>query len=181
MPSQKKLLYYDTGEAGVSNDTWTSVPSGGTGAGHTNLVKDLSLLNRYGLTHTTSDGTPLVYRVRVTLHGMSFDGAGASVAGFAGDDSFTTLKLDGCQNTWVMKEAAKSFHEAREAMFDSADVDIGSRGRYAKTIRYNYNGADDTWLTPIDGNGAALNGGTWDVSALAYSGDNSFQLSLAGS
>ena len=92
MPSQTKLLYYDTAEAGVSNDTYTALASGGTGAGHFNLVKDYSILNRYGLEHTTRNGTPLVYRVRVTLHGQSFSGTGASVAGFAGDDSFTTLR-----------------------------------------------------------------------------------------
>jgi hypothetical protein len=181
MPSQKKLLYYDTAEGGVSNDAWTSVPSGGTGAGHTNLVKDLSLLNRYGLDHTTRDGTPLVYRVRVTLHGQTFAGTGAAVSGFAGDDSFTTIKVDGCQNTWVMKEAAKKFHQAREKMFADAGVTKSSRGKYSHTIRYNYNGASDTWLTPIDGNGAALNGGTWDVSALSYGSDNEFQLGLVAS
>ena len=181
MPSQKKLLYYDTDEGGVSNDTWTSPASGGTGAGHTNLVKDLSLLNRYGLDHTTRDGTPLVYRVRVTLHGQTFAGAGAAVSGFAGDDSFTTIKVDGCQNTWVMKEAAKRFHKARELMFAEAGVTKASRGKYSHTLRYNYNGASDTWLTPIDGNGAAFNGGTWDVSTLSYGSDGSFQLGLVGS
>lgn len=181
MPSQKKLLYYDTTESGVSNDTWTTAQSGGTGGGHTNLVKDLSLLNRYGLDHTTRDGTPLVYRVRVTLHGQTFAGAGAAVSGFAGDDSFTTIKVDGCQNTWVMKEAAKKFHKARELYFAEAGVAKNSRGKYSHTLRYNYNGASDTWLTPIDGNGAAFNGGTWDVSTIGYGGDESFQLGLVGS
>ena len=201
MPSQKKLLYYDTAEGGVSNDTWTSPASGGTGAGHANLVKDLSLLNRYGLDHTTRDGTPLVYRVRVTLHGMTFAGTGPATTGFRGvttvipdevdndeaeafynsADGFTTIKIDGCQNNWVMKEAAKKFHKARELMFAEAGVTKASRGKYSHTLRYNYNGASDTWLTPIDGNGAAFNGGTWDVSTLSYGSDGSFQLGLVGS
>lgn len=180
IPSQTKLLYYDTAEGGVSNDTWTALASGGTGGGHFNLVKDLSILNRYGLEHTTRDGTPLVYRVRVTLHGQSYAGTGAAVAGFAGDDSFTTLKIDGCQNNWVMKEAAKKFHEAREKMYLDAGVKKGSRGKYSHTIRYNYDAADDTFGTPVDGDGAGFTGGTWDVSKFAYEDDSSFQLRLVG-
>lgn len=198
MPAQRKLLYYDTAEGGVSNDTWTQPASGGTGAGHYNLVKDLSLLNRYGLEHTTRDGTPLVYRVRVTLHGMTFAGTGPATAGFRGfqdfedsddtsatnvtsADGFTTIKVDGCQNNWVMKEAAKRFHAAREKSFLDAGISKSDRGKYSHTIRYNYNGQNDTWGTPIDGNGAAFNGGTWDVSELTYEGDSAFQLGLVGS
>ncbi len=207
MPSQRKVLYHDIATGGVSNDAWTSPASGGTGAGHANLVKDLSILNRYGLEHTTRDGTPLVYRVRVTLHGMTFAGAGPALDGFRGvqtytqgysyvasdesddvdslprnsADGFTTIKIDGCQNNWVMKNAAEAFHAAREKMFDDAGLPSVIRGKYSHTIRYNYNGASDTWLTPVDGNGAALNGGTWDVSTLAYEGDTSFQLGLVGS
>lgn len=180
IPSQAKLLYYDTAEGGVSNDTWTALASGGTGGGHFNLVKDLSILNRYGLEHTTRDGTPLVYRVRVTLHGQSFAGTGAAVSGFAGDDSFTTLKIDGVQNNWVMKEAAKKFHAAREKFYADAGITKSSRGKYSHTIRYNYDAADDTWGTPVDGDGNAFTGGTWDVSKLAYENDTLFQLSLTG-
>lgn len=182
MPSQRKLQYFDTrtdGSEAISNDSFTSLGSGGT-SGHFNLVKDLSLLNRYGLTHTLRDGTPLVYRVRVTLHGQTWAGTGAATAGFAGSDSFTTLKIDGAQNTWVMKEASKAFHKAREEMFAAADVKKSDRGAYSHTIRYNYDGASDTWGTPIDGDGAALNGGTWDASQLTYADDNSFQLALVG-
>jgi len=180
MPSQKKLLYYDTAANGVSNDGWSALASGGTGGGHYNLVKDLSLLNRYGLEHTTRSGTPYVYRVRVTLHGQSYAGAGAGVAGFAGDDSFTTLKINGAQNNWVMKNAAEFWHEAREDMFSDAGIEKGSRGKYSHTIRYNYAGASDAWGTPIDGDGAAFTGGTWDVSSLSYENDASFQLRLIG-
>lgn len=180
MPSQTKLLYYDTAEGGVSNDAWTALASGGSGGGHFNLVKDYSMLNRYGLEHTTRDGTPLVYRVRVTLHGQSFAGTGAAVAGFAGDDSFTTLKIDGVQNNWTIKEASKMWHKAREKMFDDAGVTKGSRGKYSHTLRFNYDAANDTWGTPVDGDGAAFTGGTWDVSRLTYESDSSFQLSLVG-
>ena len=182
MPSQRKLQYFDTrtdGSEAVSNDSFTSLGSGGT-SGHFNLVKDLSALNRYGLDHTLRDGTPLVYRVRVTLHGQTWAGTGAATAGFAGNDSFTTLKIDGVQNTWVMKEASKAFHVAREKMFADTGIAKGSRGKYSHTIRYNYDGASDAWGTPVDGDGAAFTGGTWDVSSLSYEGDDSFQLSLVG-
>ncbi len=195
MPSQRKINYFDTGgAAAVSNDGFTGLPSGGTGGGHYNLVKDLSLLNRYGLTHTTRDGTPLVYRVRVTLHGMTHAGIGPLTAGFRGvqtdsddtntvtsGDGFTLLKIAGCQNNWVMKQAAKEFHEAREKMFADSGVSKTSRGKYSHTIRYNYDNASDTWGTPIDSAGDAFNGGTWDASALSYEADSDFQLGLVGS
>lgn len=181
MPSQTKLLYYDTAEGGVSNDGWTTLPSGGTGGGQYNLPKDLSILNRWGLDMTTRKGTPLVYRVRVTLHGMSYDGTGAAVSGFAGNDSYTVLKVNGIQNTWLVKAAAEHWHKAREESFAAANVKKGDRGAYSHTIRYNYDGADDTWGTPIDGDGAAFTGGTWDVSKLSYTGDAEFQLKWIGS
>ncbi len=205
IPSQKKLTYYDTAGGGVSNDAWTSAASGGTGAGHTNLVKDLSILNRYGLEHTTRDGTPLVYRVRVTLHGMTFSGTGPTAEGFRGvrtqdgskyyasdesdddviirtsGDGFTTIKCDGVQNNWVILQASKRFHAAREKMFSDAGITKSSRGKYSHTIRYNYNGASDAWLTPVDANSGPFNGGTWDVSTLSYGSDGSFQLGLVGS
>lgn len=182
MPSQRKLQYFDTrtdGSEAVSNDSYTQLGSGGVG-GHFNLVKDLSLLNRYGLAHTTRDGTPLVYRVRVTLHGQTWAGTGAATAGFAGNDSFTTLKIDGAQNTWVMKEASKAFHMAREKMFADAGVKKGDRGAYSHTIRYNYDGGGDVFVVPVDGDGNAFTGGTWDASQLTYADDTSFQLGLVG-
>lgn len=193
MPSQTKINYFDTAGAAVSNDSYTALASGGTGAGHFNLVKDLSLLNRYGLEHTTRNGTPLVYRCRVTLHGMTYAGIGPATAGFRGvqtdsddtstitsADGFTLLKITGAQNNWVMKEAAKKFHESREKMFSDAGIAKSSRGKYSHTIRYNFDGADDTFGTPVDGEGSAFTGGTWDVSKLSYENDASFQLSLVG-
>ncbi len=181
MPSQRKLLYYDTGDGNISNDTWTVLPSGGTGGGHYNLVRDYSMLNRHGMEQTSRSGTPYVYRVRVTLHGQTYAGTGAAVSGFAGNDSFTTMKIQGCQNNWVMKNAAEFWHAAREDMFSDAGVKPGSRGKYSHTIRYNFDAADDTWGTPVDGAGAAFTGGTWDVSSLGYTNDNAFQLRLVGS
>ncbi len=199
MPSQRKISYFDTGGgAAISNDGFTSLPSGGTGGGHFNLVKDFSLLNRWGLEHTTRDGTPLVYRVRVTLHGMTHDGIGPLVAGFRGfqdyedsddttatnvtsGDGYTLLKIAGAQNTWVMKEAAKAFHAAREKSFAEAGIKKSDRGKYSHTVRYNYDNADDAWGTPIDSGGNAFNGGTWDVSSFSYEGDSDFQLGLIGS
>jgi hypothetical protein len=193
MPSQRKLCYFDTASNDVSNDSWSALPSGGTGAGHYNLVRDLSMLNRYGLEHTNRKGTPLVYRVRVTLHGMTYAGLGPGTAGFRGvqtdsddtstvtsADGFTVMKFEGVQNNWVIKNAAEDFHKARETMYSDAGVKKSDRGKYAHTLRYNYDGASDTWGTPVDGAGAAFTGGTWDVSTLSYGSDGSFQLGLVG-
>jgi len=106
------------------------------------------------------------------------DGQGPSTA--LGSDLQATLKIDGCQNNWVLRNAAVKFHAAREAMFKEASVDKKHRGAYAHEIRYNYDSASDTWLVPIDGDGDPLTGGTWDVSTLSTERDQDLQLKLVG-
>ncbi len=174
-PSQRKLQY-QTGA--LSNDTWTGLSSGGV-SGHLNLVKDLSLLNRRGYASTTKDGTPLVFRCKVDLYLQDEDGFGVNAA--VGSDFMTTLKIDGVQNNWVMKNASKKWHAAREKMLKEAGVSKSSRGAYSHQIRFNYDQNGDTWLVPIDGNGDAFTGGTWDVTSFGYTSDTAFSLSLIGS
>ena len=202
MPSQKKLLYYDTDGSGISNDAWTALASGGVGGGTVCLPKDLSILNRYGLDMTTRKGVPLVYRCRVTLHGMTFAGTGPAVAGFRGvqtfqiedevdndeeatttvtsADGFTTLKIDGVQNNWAVLEAAKKWHEGREEFLSQAGTEKLARGKYSHTIRYNFDGAGEAFVQPIDGDGGAFNGGTWDTTTIISGDDASYQLKLVG-
>jgi len=175
-PSQNKLMYVQ--QNGVSNDAWTVAQSGGV-AGHLNLPKDLSALNRRGYASTTSKGVPLVFRCKVDLFATNYDGTGTSAA--VGSDFVTTLRAIGCQNNWVMRNAAVKFHAAREKMYRDAGVKKAHRGTYAKEIRYGFDSYNDAWIVPIDGDGAAFAGGTWDQSELAHAGDSSVMLKLVGS
>ena len=180
-PSQRKILY-QTGL--ISDDNFTALSSGGT-SGHLNLPKDLSLLNRRGYASTTRKGVPLVYQCKVDFY--VHDELGNSPHTHANDskntlgvDAQCILKVNGCQNNWVMRNAAVKFHAAREKMYRDAGISKKDRGAYSHEIRYNYDGNGDTWLVPIDGDGAAFTGGTWDQSELAHSGDSSVYLKLVG-
>ena len=65
-------------------------------------------------------------------------------------------------------------------MFRKGGVKKKDRGSYSSEIRYNYDAYNDTWLTPIDGDGNAFTGGTWDVSELITEDDQSMYLQLVG-
>ena len=171
-PSQNKL-FYQTGSIG---ENLTALSSGGT-TGDLNLPKDLSILNRRGYASTTRKGVPLVYRCKIDYYLQDEDQNGISAA--VGTDFASTLDIYGCQNNWVMKNAAVKFHAAREKMFRDSGVKKSHRGAYAHEIRYNYDANDDTWLTPIDGDGNPFTGGTWDVSGLTTE-DDFVQLKLVG-
>ncbi len=172
-PTQRKLNY-QTLAIGVNL----------TQAGYVSLPKDLSIVNRYGLASTTRQGVPLIYRVRATVWPSALDGSGYTTQYGSGgqnkEDTQTTVVFLGCQNNWVMLEAAKKWHRAREAFFRRAGVTKQQRGAYAHEIRYNFDGTGQTWLAPFDGDGAAFTGGTWDMSVLADSQDSSYQLALTG-
>jgi len=173
-PSQRKILY-QTGA--LSNDAYTQLTSGGV-AGDLNLPKDFSLLNRRGYASTTRKGVPLVYRCKVDFYLQDEDAQGLSAA--VGTDFAGTLKLDGCQNNWVMRNAAVKWHAALAAMRKKSGITKKMLGAYAHEIRYNYDANADTWLVPIDGDGDAFAGGTWDVTRFADSQDSSFELKLVG-
>jgi hypothetical protein len=119
-----------------------------------------------------------VYQCKVDFYLHDEDGNGPSTA--MGSDLQATLKIDGCQNNWVMRNAAVKFHAARENMIKKAGISKGSRGAYDHEIRYEYDASGDTWLVPIDGDGDALTGGTWDVTTIRTEDDNDFSLKLVG-
>ena len=141
-PSQRKILY-QTGA--LSNDTYTILTSGSV-SGALNLPKDLSILNRRGYASTTRKGVPLVYKCKVDFYLHDEDGQGPSTA--ITSDMQAVLKIDGCQNNWVMRNAAVKAHAGREAMLKHAGVTKSMRGAYAHEIRYNYDAANQTFLVP---------------------------------
>ena len=174
-PSQRKLHYK---LEGIDDQTMTSL-------GYLNLPKDLSIVNRRGYASTTRKGVPLIFRAKVDFYiqnhlGHLFTDAGGALASAYNADMQATLKLTGAQSNWVNRNAAVKWHAAREEFFKRAGITKRMRGAYAHEIRYNLSGADDTWLAPIDGDGNAFTGGTWDVSTLADSQDSGYQLKLVG-
>lgn len=175
-PTQNKLMY-QTGQIGAS---YARLTSGGT-SGVLNLPKDLSMLNRRGYASTTRKGVPLVYKCKVDFYFHDEDGNGPSQSpGSYGADLQATLKIDGCQNNWVMKNAAIKWHAAREAMFKRANIPKKQRGAYSHEIRYAYDAAAQTFLVPIDGDGDAFTGGTWDLSSIVTAADADMELKLVG-
>ena len=174
-PSQRKLHYK---LEGIDDQTMTSL-------GHLNLPKDLSILNRRGYASTSRKGVPLIFRCKVDFYiqnhlGHLFDDDGTALASAYNADMQATLKFTGAQNNWVFKNAAVKWQAAREHMFRKAGIKKGLRGAYSHEIRYNLDGASDAWLAPIDGDGNALTGGTWDVTSIVTEDDASIQLKLVG-
>jgi hypothetical protein len=167
-PSQRKIMYAG---AAVSNGNFTET--------HKICVpKDLSILNRRGYASTTRKGVPLVYRVAATVYPTGLDGSGYTTS--VSSDVRTSVKFLGCQNNWVLRNAAVKFHAAREKMFRRAGVKKSHRGAYSHEIRYAYSGASDTFAAPVDGSEEAFVGGTWDLSDMITEDDNSFKLRLVG-
>lgn len=174
-PTQK-LMTYDL--TGIDDATMASV-------GYLNIPKDLSILNRRGYASTTRKGVPLVYRCRVTYQlgddlGRRGYATGDGSTAYAAD-MISTLKIVGCQNNWVMRNAAVKWHAARDAMWRQAGVKKSHLGAYAHEIRYAYDAQGQSWLSPIDGDGAAFTGGTWDLTEINNGIDeDGFELKLVG-
>lgn len=174
-PSQRKIMY----ESGnLTHDNFGLISSGGTGSGAVCLPKDLSILNRRGYASTTRKGVPLVYRVKVDLFAQDHDGEALDAA--VNSDFVTIMKINGCQNNWVMRNAAVKFHAARENMFKKSGIKKSHRGAYSHEIRYGWNAYNQTWLTPIDGDGAAFTGGTWDLTTIMTEDDTDMKITLTG-
>ena len=156
-----------------------TVSNGSFAETHTICVpKDLSLLNRRGYASTTRKGVPLIYRVAATVYPTGLDGSGYVTN--VSTDVKTTVKYLGCQNNWVMKNAAVKWHAAREKMFSDSGVRKSDRGAYDHEIRFAYDTSGDSFAGPVDGAGNAFTGGTWDITTLAYAADSAFALTLVG-
>ena len=167
-PSQRKLMYAG---AAVSNGNFAETHK-------ISLPKDLSIVNRRGYASTTRKGVPLVFRVAATVFPTGLDGSGYVTS--VSSDVKTTIKFQGCQNNWVMKNAAVKFHAAKEAMLRKAGVRKSQRGAYDHEIRYGFS-ANDTFADTVDGDGAAFAGGTWDLSQLVSPDDSAYVPTLVGS
>lgn len=167
-PSQDKLMYAG---ATVSNGNFAQTHL-------ISLPKDLSIVNRRGYASTTRKGVPLVFKVAATVYPSGLDGSGYVTS--VSSDVKTTVKFLGCQNNWVYRNAAVKWHAARENMFKRAGIKKSERGAYSHEIRYNWEGASTSWSSPVDGDGNAFTGGTWDASTIVTVADVEAALKLTG-
>ena len=171
-PSERRMTYV-TGA--ISNAAFSDV-------GKVCIPKDLSIVNRRNYTHTDKKGVPLVYKVAVHWFPSGLDGSGYTTLDPSSADTRTTVKFLTCPNNWVAKQAGIKWHNARNASLKRAGVKMKTLGAYAKTIRYNWEEAATTFLSPYDGDGAALVGGTWDTTKIFNAIDeDGFTLRLSGS
>jgi len=169
--------------------------------GKINLFRDYSAVNRKGLSATTKKGVPLVMKVAITATAGKVDQSqsGGSTADLAyttthdttvsGSDpkvdsprNILQIRMYGCSNGWVTRNAAVKTHAAREAMFRKSLISKKERGAYDHTIRYMLSpGSSESYMTPQSKAGD-LAMGTWDHSRLIWNDDTGGALlSVTGS
>ncbi len=143
-----------------------------------NVPKDISAINRQHWQHTNSKGVPLIYRVALTFSPAMTDAVDSSGDSYLeimnqDNDQVQYIQVNTCSQNWVMRNASVKTHAARENMFRKSGVKKKDRGAYAKTIHYTWTGTPGSFLTPYDGTGTVLQGGTWEFSKLIYPDDAS--------
>jgi hypothetical protein len=95
-------------------------------------------------------------------------------------DFASAMSVQTVANNWATKNAAVKWHQARDSMWKKAGVKKSHLGAYSKAVRYNWNVADQTWNSPLDGFSIAYTGGTWDSSVFVDPMDADYQLKLVG-
>lgn len=144
-----------------------------------NLPYALSAVNYRGYQQTTTEGVPLIYRIKVNWYLQNEDGDPLT-ASIPSADFASILELRGCANTWQFKNAAVKWHAARKAMWKSTGIKRAELGSYTDAVRYAYRSSTEQYLNPIDGVGDRLTMGTWDISKFANENDTNFKLKLKG-
>lgn len=136
-------LMYNTMSA---SNGFRNPPSGSEGrVGFGNLAKDYAALNRKNMRHTDNKGYPLCYVVEVEAIGSTANNH--------------TIELFTAPETWVLKNAVRKWHIARNAMLERVGA-LGRIGEYQKTIRPYLNGAHYAIGTDIRPTGFLHNPGT---------------------
>ena len=88
--------------------------------GWVNLPRQFSAINRKNMRHTDNKGYPLSYVVEVEAIGDTTQGH--------------TVEIFTAPETWVLKNAVRKWHIARNEMLDRLGM-LGKVGEYGKTIR----------------------------------------------
>ncbi len=114
--AEDTLLYRNM----TATNGWRNPISGTGRTGFLNLVSDYSALNRKNMRHTDNKGYPLSYVVEVEAIGETANAH--------------TVEIFTAPETWVLKNAVRKWHAARNMMLDRLGQ-LGQIGEYAKTIR----------------------------------------------
>ena len=192
MQISQKYLAYDRITCGAGDFTPYTVKG----------IRDLSAVNRKGLSATTKKGVPLLAKYAVTItpsmyHEETSDPDGNSLykpPALQADISknVVMVRFYGAPNNWVTRNACVKIHNAREAFLKSQGIKKSERGAYDHTIRYKYRASENNVLTPVNGEldlqldpsgvpyadealtyRAPINGGTWDYTDLIFADDPS--------
>lgn len=181
MKIEQKMLHYTLAD---------STSQGSDGSGHDaalpfydqfHLVRDWSALNRRGLNQVGTGGSPHVFGVNVKATGSIIDKSAVddtTVDEHLSDDAvaasaMVTIRFYAPQNTWVMKQAAKKVHRAREAMFKASGVKQKDRGAYSRFIRYCLESPTETYISPVTTTArSSIAGGTWDHTQIIFPDDS---------
>ena len=116
-------LYYKDLSAGsnwLTNASGGTVPFSGGVSGYINLPKAYAALNRKNMRHTDNKGYALAYVVEVEAIGNT--------------SNAQELEIYTAPENWVLKNAVRKWHIARNAMLERMGV-LGKVGEYGRTIR----------------------------------------------
>ena len=114
--AEDTLLYRNM----TATNGWRNPISGTGRTGFLNLVSDYAALNRKNMRHTDNKGYPLCYVVEVEAIGETANAH--------------TVEIFTAPETWVLKNAVRKWHAARNMMLERAGQ-LGQIGEYGKTIR----------------------------------------------
>ena len=177
----------------------------------TNTFRDFSALNRQNIEQVSRQGDLKMVGLNITCSGSriaaSVDPGSEAPTGANDVQSQAffyppTVRADGTEvesdhkgnglvsvrffaplNTWVLANAVKKAHFAREEMFKKAMVPKEARGAYSHSLRLGLTAGSESYSTPITTtSGTNIAGGTWDVSRIHWEPDtDGALLKLTGS
>jgi len=162
----------------------------------TNTFRDLSALNRQNIEQVTRKGELQMVGLNITCSGSRipasidpfnentgnaqtffYPGAANSVTGTEDEssharDGLVSVRFYAPLNTWVLANAVKKTHFAREEMFKKAMIPKSARGAYSHSLRLGLTSGSETYTDPLTTTSAtAITGGTWDISRLHWEPD----------
>lgn len=162
----------------------------------TNTFRDLSALNRQNIEQVTRKGELQMVGLTVTCSGSRISAAldpahendgnaqtffypGAAISAIGTEDEsdhsrdgLVSVRFYAPLNTWVLANAVKKTHFAREEMFKKAMIPKSARGAYSHSLRLGLESGVESYTTPITTTSATnITGGTWDISRLHWEPD----------
>lgn len=162
----------------------------------TNVFRDLSALNRQHIEQVSRKGDLQMVGLNITCSGSRIAAAADPANESAGNsqtffypgaaigaqgtedesdhrrDGLVSVRFYAPLNTWVLANAVKKTHFAREEMFKKAMIPKSARGAYSHSLRLGLTAGQETYTTPITTTSeTTIAGGTWDTTRLHWEPD----------